>query len=245
VLDARVGHGDRVLEVGAGLGSLTIALADAGCDVVAVELDRALLPALREVLDERPNVRIERLDASDVSGLASVVRGDGWHLVANLPYNVSVPLVVAVLDRIPAIRQLLVMVQREVADRFLAPPGSEAYGPVSVRVLFHADAERVRRVPREVFWPRPKVDSAIVRISRRTVPQLGTDRHALFRVVDEAFAERRKTMAGAVRRLGFDPDDLRADLDGRGVDLSSRAQDTGMFAFAALTEALLVRGWRP
>ena len=210
-----------------------------------MELDRALLPALREAIGERPNVRIERLDASDVPALAAIVRGDGWSLVANLPYGVSVPLIVDVLDRIPAIADLVVMVQREVADRFLAPPGSEAYGPVSIRVLFHADAQRMRRVPREVFWPAPNVDSAIVRITRRSAPEVGTDRDALFRVVDEAFAERRKTLASAVRRLGLDADELRGDLTGSGVDLSARAEDTGILGFAALTEALLARGWRP
>ena len=223
------------------MGSLTVALADAGCDVVAVEFDRALLPALEAVVGARANVRIEGLDATDVEALRRTIRGDGWSLVANLPYNVSVPLVVDVLERVPAVARLVVMVQREVGERLLAPAGSPGYGPVSVRVAYAAEGTLVRRVPREVFWPRPNVDSTIVRIERRGTPIVDVDRGALFRVVDVAFAEKRKTISSVMRRLGLDAE-LVAAAD---VEPAARAETIDLEGFARLTRVALERGWTP
>ena len=165
---AEVGPGDRVVEIGPGLGSLTLALAETGADVTAVELDRHLLPALREVVEPH-GVRIVhgdalRLDWDDVLGPPDPARP--WALVANLPYNVATPLVLDLLAGVPAIARMLVMVQREVGERLAAGPGDKAYGIPSVKVAYRADAEVVGRVPPTVFVPPPRVESALVRITR-------------------------------------------------------------------------------
>jgi 16S rRNA (adenine1518-N6/adenine1519-N6)-dimethyltransferase len=241
VADAGVGPGDRVLEVGAGFGSLTIALADAGCEVVAVEFDRALLPALGDVVGARANVRIEPTDASRVDDLAALLGGDRWNVVANLPYNLSVALVTEVLERIPIVERLVVMVQREVGERFVASAGERGYGPVSVRVAYAAEGSLVRRVPRDVFWPRPNVDSTIVRLDRRGEPPVDVPSEALFRVVEVAFAQRRKTMANAIRRLGLDPD----VVDAADVEPGARPETIDLAGFARITHVALERGWTP
>jgi 16S rRNA (adenine1518-N6/adenine1519-N6)-dimethyltransferase len=232
-----------VLEVGAGLGSITVALADAGCAVLAVEFDRRLTPALREVVSEYGNVRVEQLDAMRLDWDALL--GDGrWTMVSNLPFNISVPLMVELLERVPQIGRYLVMVQKEVGERFVAGPGEDAYGTVSVRVAYHADAQLVRRIPAAVFWPRPNVDSVLVRILPRR-PPVDVDRVPLFAVVDEAFAERRKTMANALRRLGLGLEDANRVLKAGGIDPSTRPERLGLEDFAGVATSLLAEGWRP
>jgi 16S rRNA (adenine1518-N6/adenine1519-N6)-dimethyltransferase len=240
VADARIQEGDRVLEVGAGLGSLTVALAATGAQVLAVELDRALVPALREVLAPLPGVRLEVGDAMKMDWDAALPAGD-WSMVSNLPYNVAVPLLVDMLDRGPRITGYLVMVQREVGERLTAKPGEDAYGAASVRVAYHARAELVRRVPANVFWPRPKVESVTVRLTPRPAP-VDADRAALFRVIDEGFAERRKTMGNALRRLGLDAPSARRVLSDSGVEPDVRAERLGLPEFARIAEALQREG---
>lgn len=232
-----------MLEVGAGFGSITVALAEAGCRVLAVEFDRLIAPALREVVAGRANVRVEEADAmrADWPGLL----GDAsWSMVSNLPYNISVPLMVDLLELAPQIRRYVVMVQREVGERFVAGPGDEAYGTVSVRVAYRARAEIVRRVPAAVFWPRPNVDSVLVRLVPHP-PPVDVDPAALFRVVEEGFAERRKTMANALRRLGLALASANQILDASGVAPATRAEDLGLDAFARVAGSLLAQGWRP
>ncbi|MGH9276651.1 MAG: 16S rRNA (adenine(1518)-N(6)/adenine(1519)-N(6))-dimethyltransferase RsmA, partial [Acidimicrobiales bacterium] len=155
---AGVGAGDHVVEVGAGLGALTLALAETGAAVTAVEIDRKLLPALREVA-EPAGVHIVEGDALDMDWVALLGGDDHWALVANLPYNIATPLVVGLLDEVPAIDRMLVMVQREVGERLAAAAGDDAYGAVSVKVAWWADAKVVARVPPTVFWPEPNVES--------------------------------------------------------------------------------------
>jgi 16S rRNA (adenine1518-N6/adenine1519-N6)-dimethyltransferase len=229
--------------VGAGLGSITVALAAAGCDVLAVEFDRRLAPALREVVGGLGNVRVEQVDAMRADWDALLGDG-GWSMVSNLPFNISVPLVVHLLERVPAVGRYLVMVQREVGERFVAGSGDEAYGTVSVRVAYRADAELVRRVPAEVFWPRPNVDSVLVRLVPHP-PRVDVDPAALFRVVGEGFAERRKTLANAIRRLGLSGGDASDVLEASGIDPGVRAEEVGLEGFARVTATLLARGWRP
>jgi 16S rRNA (adenine1518-N6/adenine1519-N6)-dimethyltransferase len=236
VADARVGPGDRVLEVGAGFGSITVALAEAGCEVLALEFDRAIVPALREVTAGYPAVQVESGDAMRADW-DRLLPGAPWAMVSNLPYNVSVPLVVDLLERAPQVTRYLVMVQREVGERFAAGPGDEGYGVVSVRIAYRARAEVVRRVPADVFWPRPNVDSALVRIVPHPAP-VSAEPAALFRVVEEGFAERRKTMTNALRRLGLDPDEARAVLRDSGVDPAARAEELGLSDFARVTTRL-------
>ncbi len=191
-----------MIEVGAGLGSLTVALAAAGASVVAVEVDRGLLAALEEVVEPWPDVTVRSTDAMRTDW-ASELPGEGWKMVSNLPYNVAVPLVAGMLEGVPQIGSFLVMVQREVGERLAAAPGDDAYGAVSVRVAYRAEASLGRRVPAAVFWPRPGVDSVLVRLVRRGEPPVAVDPDRLFRVVNEGFAERRKTMRNALRRLGL------------------------------------------
>jgi 16S rRNA (adenine1518-N6/adenine1519-N6)-dimethyltransferase len=232
-----------VLEVGAGFGSITLALAEAGCEVLALELDRKIAPALAEVVAAFPSVRVERVDAMRADWDELLGAGP-WAMVSNLPFNISVPLVVRLLESVPAIERYLVMVQREVGDRFVAGPGEEAYGTVSVRIAYRARAELVRRVPAAIFWPRPNVDSVLVRFAPHP-PPVDVPRAELFRVVEEGFAERRKTMANALRRLGLDRDGAGDVLRTAGVEPAARAEDLGLEAFARITTALRSAGWRP
>src|SRR6266550_1656646 len=156
VRDADIGPGDRVIEIGAGLGSLTLALDASGADVVAVELDPALVSALNDVLEGHPRVRVVCADAMRLDWDALLGPGeDPWILCANLPYNIATPLVLDVLTRVPRVVRSVVMVQREVGERLAARPGDDAYGAVSVRVAYHAKTRVLRRVPPSVFWPEP------------------------------------------------------------------------------------------
>jgi 16S rRNA (adenine1518-N6/adenine1519-N6)-dimethyltransferase len=198
---AEVGPGDRVVEIGAGLGSLTLALAGTGASVTAVEVDSRLVPVLRGVV-EPAGVTVVEGDALrlDWDGLL----GDHpWVLVANLPYNVATPLVADLLDGVPAIRRMLVMVQREVAERLAAGPGDEAYGAVSVKVAYWARARVVGRVPATVFHPVPNVESALVRIERRDEPAVGpeVERDWLFGLVRAGFGQRRKMLRRSLSAL--------------------------------------------
>ena len=227
--------GDRVLEIGAGLGSLTVALAAAGAEVLAVEMDRALLPALEEVVGPLGSVRLQTGDAMRIDWVR-VLPGRGWKMVSNLPYNVAVPLVMDMLEGAPEIASFLVMVQREVGERLAAGPGEPAYGAVSVRVAYRAEASVVRRVPASVFWPRPKVDSVLVRIVRRPAPAVEVDPERLFRVVDAGFAERRKTMRNALRRLGLSAAEADAALACCAVAPRARAEELSLEDFARLAE---------
>jgi len=243
VTDAEVGRDDRVLEVGAGLGSLTVALAEAGCRVTALEVDPRVAEVLREVVAGYPNVEVRVEDAMRADW-ASMLGSERWAMVSNLPYNVSVPLLLELLQTVPAIDRYLVMVQREVGERLVAEPDTEPYGAVSVRVAYRADARIARRVPTEVFWPRPKVDSVLVRIDPRP-PSVDVDPVALFVVIDEGFAERRKTMANALRRLGLAADRAVSVLRGAGLAPDVRAERLSLDAFAEVTTAMLDGGWSP
>ncbi len=197
---AGVGAGDQVVEIGAGLGSLTLALRETGAAVTAVEIDRHLVPVLRTIVEPVGATVVEgdalRLDWSDLLGERS-----GWVLVANLPYNMATPLVADLLDGVPAITRMLVMVQKEVGERLAAGAGDEAYGAVSVKVAYWATAKVVGKVPPTVFIPQPRVDSALVAIERRAVPAVDpadVSFERLFTVVRAGFAHRRKMLRGAL-----------------------------------------------
>jgi 16S rRNA (adenine1518-N6/adenine1519-N6)-dimethyltransferase len=227
-----------VVEVGAGLGSLTAALASTGAEVLAVEIDRSLVPALAETVEGFANVRIEVTDAVSTDWPSLLGRpGTGpWKMVANLPYNVAVPVVMRVLDSEPRIERLLVMVQREVGERLAASPGDEQYGAVSLRVRYRAEAKVVRRVPRSVFWPQPNVASVLVSITRRP-PPVQVDEAALWEVIRVAFAQRRKTMRNALLRLGLGTKEASMALAECGVEESARPEQLGLEEFACLARA--------
>ena len=199
---AGVEPGDHVVEVGAGLGALTLALAEAGARVTAVELDRHLIPVLDEVLDAaEPRPTVLHADALQLDWASVLSGATSWQLVANLPYNVATPLVLDILDEVPPVRSLLVMVQREVAERLAAKPGTKAYGIPSVKVAYWADAEIVGRVGPTVFLPKPRVESALVRIVRRAEPAASADPDVLFALVRAGFGHRRKMLRGSLAGL--------------------------------------------
>ena len=173
---AAVGEGDHVVEVGAGMGSLTLALAETGARVVAVEVDDHLVPVLEEIVADRANVRVVHGDAMQLDWGSLLAGAPRWTLVANLPYNIATPLVADLLDEVPAIDHMLVMVQREVAERLAANPGSSAYGAVSVKTAYWATARLAGTVPASVFVPRPNVESALVDIVRHDPPRRAAGR---------------------------------------------------------------------
>ena len=192
------GHG-HVVEIGAGLGCLTLALAETDASVTAVEVDDALIPLLTENVGNVPNVRIVHADAMKIRWDELLSDGDCWALVANLPYNVATPLVADILDFVPCVQRMLVMVQKEVGERFCATPSTEAYGALSVKVAFYASARIVGLVPASVFLPRPNVESALVEIVRHTSPlDSSFNSKQLFSLVKMGFAKRRKMLRGAM-----------------------------------------------
>jgi 16S rRNA (adenine1518-N6/adenine1519-N6)-dimethyltransferase len=233
---AGVGPGDPVVEVGAGLGSLTLALAETGAWVTAIELDRHLLPVLQEVVADAGaaggsggTVTVVQADAMTLDWPSLLGDHGGWSLVANLPYNVATPLVLDLLADVPSIERMLVMVQREAGERLVAPAGSRTYGIPSVKVAHAARARIVGHVPASVFLPRPRVDSVLVELIRHSRPPVAVDRAQLFSLVEQGFGQRRKmlrrSLAGVVDEEGF----ARA-----GVDPTSRPEDLDLEAWARL-----------
>lgn len=223
---AQLQPSSHVLEIGAGLGSLTEALVETGATVTALEVDARLVPILRERV-EPLGVRVVHADALTVDYghlLTGTDRGHpAWTLVANLPYNVAVPLVVRILDEVPAVRSMLVMVQREVGLRLAATPGDKAVGAVSVKVAYHARARLVGRVPPAVFVPRPNVESVLVHIERRPAVAVDPDvvsPDRLFEVVRAGFAHRRKMLRGAL--TGVVAHDA---FSATGIDPKARAEN--------------------
>jgi len=221
---AGVGEGDRVVEIGAGLGSLTIALADTGADVTAVEIDRHLVPLLRENVEPR-GARVVEGDAMALDWTA-LLGDDAWVLVANLPYNIATPLVADLLDGVPQIRRMLVMVQLEVGERLAAQVGDDAYGAVSVKVAYWAAARVVGKVPPTVFVPQPNVDSGLVAIERRADgPATSAPYEVLFSLVRQGFGQRRKmlrrSLAGVVSADAFECAGVRPEARPEELDVEA------------------------
>ena len=224
---AGVGPGDRVVEIGAGLGSLTLALRETGADVTAIEVDRHLGPLLRETV-EPAGVRVIEADALRFDWPA-LVDDERWVLVANLPYNIATPLVADLLDGVPQLARMLVMVQREVGERLAAGVGDEQYGAVSVKVAYWATAKVVGRVPPTVFVPQPKVESALVAIERRPAPAVDVDPGALFALVRAGFGQRRKMLRRSLSGLAGDDAFTCA-----GVRPEARAEELDVHAWGRL-----------
>lgn len=234
---AGVGSGDRVIEVGAGLGALTVGLAEVGAEVVAVEKDRHLIPALNEVTEGLANVQVVTADALDLD-LEELTGGRAHKLVSNLPYNVATPLVAKILEEAPSIEELFFMVQREVGERLVAGPGSKAYGAVSVLVAYHCDARLVGKVPASVFWPPPKVESALVRLIRRPC-DVGVEWPSMKRIVRAAFAQRRKTVRNSLASaLEIPVAQVTEALESAVVDPDARAESLSLQEFAAISKQL-------
>lgn len=229
---AQVGPGDHVVEIGPGLGSLTLALAETGAAITAVEVDRGIVPVLREVVAGQPNVTIVEGDAMALDWASVLAGGERWVLVANLPYNVATPLVCDLLDLVPAVTRMLVMVQREVAERFCASPRTPAYGAVTVKVAYWATARIAGTVPASVFVPRPNVESALAEITRRPAPATDADPTSMFALVRTAFGQRRKmlrrSLAGTV-----DPEVFGA----AGIDPQRRPEELDVVEWGRLAQA--------
>lgn len=226
---AGVGPGDRVLEIGAGLGSLTLALRETGADVTAIEIDHHLVPLLRDTVEPH-GVTVYEEDAMDLDW-PLLLGADRWVLVANLPYNIATPLVADLLDDVPNIERMLVMVQREVGERLAATVGDEQYGAVSVKIAYWAEAKVVGKVPPTVFIPQPKVESALVRIDRREAPAVDVDPARLFALVRAGFGQRRKMLRRSL--TGLVGDEVFACA---GVRPEARAEELDVHAWGRLTQ---------
>ena len=231
-----VGPGDRVVEIGAGLGSLTLALAETGASVTAIETDRHLIPVLRELVEPAGVTVIKadalRLDWDEVLGPDEP--DNRWVAVGNLPYNIATPLVAGLLDLVPQIERMLVMVQFEVGERLAAKPGEEGYGAVSVKVAYWATAQLAGVVPATVFVPQPRVESALVAITRRPEPATDAPYGRLFELVRAGFATRRKmlrrSLAGRIQAEAF---------EAAGVEPTARAEELSVEDWGRLAS------WRP
>ena len=193
---ANVGPNDHVVEIGAGLGSLTLALAETGARITAIEIDHGIAPVLRDVVKDLPNVSVVVGDALELDWNEIIPPGSKAVVVANLPYNVATPLVADLLDAIPQISRFVVMVQKEVALRLASSVGSSDYGAISVKVAYWATARVLGDVPPSVFIPRPKVTSSIIEITRREAPAVGPHiaPQQLFKVIRTGFGQRRKML---------------------------------------------------
>jgi 16S rRNA (adenine1518-N6/adenine1519-N6)-dimethyltransferase len=237
---ADVDAGDVVLEVGPGLGSLTLALLDAAQRVVAVEVDPGLAAALPSTITRYAPNRVDRLQVVQADALRVTALPDPQPtaLVANLPYNVAVPVLLHLMALLPSLRKGLVMVQSEVADRLVAPPGSRTYGVPSVKAAWFAAVRRAGSVGRTVFWPAPNVDSGLVAWERRDPPATSASREEVFAVVDAAFAQRRKTLRSALKGHAGSASAAEAALAHAGVDPSARGESLGVEQFARIAEGL-------
>ncbi|HEY5187127.1 MAG TPA: 16S rRNA (adenine(1518)-N(6)/adenine(1519)-N(6))-dimethyltransferase RsmA [Actinomycetes bacterium] len=238
---AGVGPDDVVVEVGPGLGSLTLGLLAVVARVVAIEIDPLLAQALpHTVADRAPGCadRLTVVEADALTATAADLPGPApTALVANLPYNVAVPVLLHLLEVLPSLATALVMVQAEVADRLAADPGSRTYGVPSVKARWYADVRRAGPVGRSVFWPAPNVDSGLVALRRREPPSTSASRPEVFAVVDAAFSQRRKTLRAALAGWAGSPAAAEAALRRAGVDPSARGEQLTVVDFARIAEA--------
>lgn len=238
---AEVGGDDVVIEVGPGLGSLTLALLPEVQRVIAVEIDDVLAPALAETVQARRPDLLDRLDVvhADALRVRELPGPAPTALVANLPYNVSVPVLLHLLETFPTIRRVLVMVQLEVADRLAAAPGSKVYGVPSVKARWYGDVALVGKVGRTVFWPAPNVDSGLVALTRTTPPETTATQAEVWAVIDSAFAQRRKTLRAALAGWAGSPAAAEDALRAAGIDPSERGEQLAVADFARIAAARL------
>ncbi len=241
---AGVGEGDVVLEVGPGLGSLTLGLLDAGAHVGAVELDSALAEILPSTVMAKglDRARFTLVEGDALALTALPVPEAAPHaptrLVANLPYNVATPILLTVLERFDTVAEALVMVQLEVAERIAAKPGSKVYGAPSVKAAWYGSSELAGRISRRVFWPEPNVDSALVRVRRDRVRAEGeAPREDVFEIIDQAFLQRRKTLRAALKSWAGSGERAAAILEQAGIDPQRRGETLEVAEFIAIANA--------
>ncbi len=240
VSNSGIGAEDVVLEVGPGLGSLTLGLLETGARVVAIELDETLAAALPATIatyapgavDRFTLVHADALRVTEVPGAAPTA------LVANLPYNVSVPVLLHLLALLPSLERGLVMVQAEVADRLAAAPGSKVYGIPSIKAAWYADVRRAGAIGRNVFWPAPNVDSGLVGWTRRDPPSTTVRREDVFALVDAAFAQRRKTLRSTLKTIAGSGEAAEAALVAAGIDPQARGEVLTVTEFVRVAEEM-------
>ena len=234
---------DHVVEIGPGLGSLTLALLAEAGRVTAVEIDPRLAAALPGTVDEFAPEASQRLEVvhGDAMTVTELPGPPPTALVANLPYNVSVPVVLRFLELFPSIERVLVMVQLEVAERLAAGPGSKTYGVPSVKAAWWTRVSLVGKVSRSIFWPVPNVDSGLVKFVRRDPPETTASREQVFAVIDAAFAQRRKTLRAALRGIAGSGEAAQEALLAAGVDPRTRGEQLDVTGFARVAEELMTR----
>ncbi|GAB3777117.1 16S rRNA (adenine(1518)-N(6)/adenine(1519)-N(6))-dimethyltransferase RsmA [Nocardioides ungokensis] len=244
VRESAVTADDVVVEVGPGLGSLTLALLEVARRVVAIEVDEVLAARLPQTIAAYAPEQQERFEVvlGDAMRIDAVPGPPPTALVANLPYNVSVPVLLHMLTLLPSLERGLVMVQAEVADRLAAAPGSKVYGVPSVKAAWFADVRRAGSIGRNVFWPAPNVDSGLVAWTRREPPATTATRQEVFAVVDAAFAHRRKVLRGALRGLAGSAEAATAALAHAGVDPLARGESLTITDFVRIAEGLAAQG---
>lgn len=238
VRDSGIGPDDVVVEVGPGLGSLTLALLEVARRVVAIEIDPVLAAALPATIAAHAPGQVDAFELVEADALrVTEIPGEPpTALVANLPYNVSVPVLLHLLTLLPSLERGLVMVQSEVADRLAAKPGSKVYGVPSVKAAWFADVRRAGAIGRTIFWPAPRVDSGLVAWTRREPPSTTASREQVFAVIDAAFAQRRKGLRGALRTLAGSTERSTAVLEAAGVDPLARGESLTLEEFVRIAE---------
>ena len=238
---AELQEGERVLEIGPGIGTLTQGLAESGAQVTAVELDKKLPAVLAETLKGYENVRIVQGDIlkTDIRELM----GDApFKVAANLPYYITTPILMALLEQRLPIRKIVTMVQKEVAERMIAPPGSKTYGALSVAVQYYTAPEIVLDVPPKSFIPAPEVDSVVIACKVRDEPPVTVrDEKLFFRVVKAAFGQRRKTLSNALKGAGFLKDEVQEALEKAGIEAARRGETLSLEEFAQLADAFTMK----
>jgi 16S rRNA (adenine1518-N6/adenine1519-N6)-dimethyltransferase len=240
VRESGVGADDVVVEVGPGLGSLTLAILETGAKVTAIEIDEVLAQRLPRTIQEYAPDQADAFSLlrADALRVDSVPGAPPTALVANLPYNVSVPVLLHLMSLLPSLRHGLVMVQAEVADRLAAKPGSKVYGVPSVKAAWYAEVRRAGVIGRNVFWPAPNVDSGLVYWRHREPPSTTVSREEVFAVVDAAFAHRRKALRGVLKPLAGSADAAEKALVEAGIDPLARGEALTIADFVRITESL-------
>ncbi len=234
---ADIKPGDTVLEIGPGIGTLTQGLAEAGGNVVAVELDAKLIGVLAKTLEGYDNVRVVHGDILRID-ISREIMADRYKVVANLPYYITTPIIMTLLEEKLPIERLVTMVQKEVAERMVARPGGKDYGALSVAVQYYTDPEIMLTVPPGSFIPAPAVESAVIRCMVRSQPPVEVrDEQIFFRVVKAAFAQRRKTLSNAMKSTGLMPDVVQGILAVAGIDGTRRGETLSLNEFAAVANA--------
>ncbi len=236
---AEIASGDHVLEIGPGIGTLTQGLLEAGAEVTAVELDKKLPAVLAETLRGYEHLTVVQGDILKTD-IAALMGGEPFKVAANLPYYITTPILLALLEQKLPITRIVTMVQKEVAERMTAPPGGKDYGALSVAVQYHTEPEIVLDVPPNCFLPAPEVDSAVIVCVVRKTPAVAVKDEALFfRVVKAAFGQRRKTIANALKTLGVSRERIDGALSAADVATERRGETMSLAEFAAVTDALM------